>query len=325
MEQYRSSSRVEALEDEAAERLVETRPNALSMVISDDTRDLVRNVLDGLNERDRSLLRAVFLEERDKDEICAEFGVDRDYLRVLLHRAKGSFRAIYSKRVDAKKPRWGLAETADTACETFVARRALSRSSRICDMNHQDGLQEMAVERYLLGELSGASLDSFEEHLFECSECAMDVKTGVIFIDGARTELGAPRRVAVKREETAPRWTSWFTSPWILAPALAACLLLLAFQTFVIQPRIKLEIAQAQAPAVLNPLVLANAGARGDSVPEIVAPKHGSFVISLDVPTNGRLFELSLLRTRARWVAALANYDFTRTGARRTADQHADR
>lgn len=103
MEQYRVSGRIEALEDETAERLVEPRPNALSMVISDDTRNLVRRVLDDLNDRDRSLLRAVFLEERDKDEVCTELGVDRDYLRVLLHRAKGSFRAMYSKRVDAKK------------------------------------------------------------------------------------------------------------------------------------------------------------------------------------------------------------------------------
>jgi RNA polymerase sigma-70 factor (ECF subfamily) len=103
MEQYRVSSRAEALEDGAAEQIVETGPNALSKVISDDTREFVRNVLAGLNERDRSLLRAVFLEERDKDEVCTELGVDRDYLRVLLHRAKGSFRMIYSKRVNAKK------------------------------------------------------------------------------------------------------------------------------------------------------------------------------------------------------------------------------
>lgn len=102
MEQYRSSGRVEVLEDEAAEQLVETRPNALSVVISDDTRKLVRRVLDGLSERDRGLLRAVFLEERDKDEVCTELGVDRDYLRVLLHRAKSSFRVMYSKRVGAR-------------------------------------------------------------------------------------------------------------------------------------------------------------------------------------------------------------------------------
>jgi len=161
------------------------------------------------------------------------------------------------------------------------------RSSRICEMNHQEALQQMAVERYLLGELTGASLDNFEEHLYECSECATDVKTGVTFIDAARTELSAPRRVAVPHMESARSWTSWFTSPWILAPALAACLLILAFQTFVLQPRMKVELAQAQVPAVLNPLVLANAGARGDSIPEIVAPAHRSFVISLDVPTTG--------------------------------------
>ena len=154
-------------------------------------------------------------------------------------------------------------------------------------MTHEDALQEMAVERYLLGELSGTSLESFEEHLFECSDCAADLKTGMAFIDAARIELRTPARVAKPQVERSSRWTSWFASPWVLGPALAACLLILGFQTFVLQPRLKLEVARAQAPAVLNPLVLANAGARGDSVPEIVAPEHGSFVISLDVPTTG--------------------------------------
>src|ERR1700720_2855649 len=125
-------------------------------------------------------------------------------------------------------------------------------------MNHQDAVQEMAVERYLLGELTGASLDNFEEHLFECSECTGDVKSGATFIDAVRTELRSPARVATPRVESARRWTSWFTSPWILGPALATCLLALSFQTFILQPRMKLEVARAQAPALLNPLVLAN-------------------------------------------------------------------
>jgi hypothetical protein len=154
-------------------------------------------------------------------------------------------------------------------------------------MTHEDALQEMAVEKYLLGELSGASLESFEEHLFECSECAADVKSGMTFIDAARLELPTSARVAKPQVERASRWTSWFASLWVLGPALAACLLILGFQMFVVQPRLRLEVARAQAPAVLNPLVLANAGARGDSVPEIVAPEHGSFVISVDVPATG--------------------------------------
>jgi hypothetical protein len=159
---------------------------------------------------------------------------------------------------------------------------------RIYTMNHQDALQEMAVERYLLGELSGASLDRFEEHLFECPECAVDVKAGLTFIDATKTELGAARRVVARQEDRSPRWISWLTSPWALGPALATCLLALCFETFVLQPRMKQEVAQIQAPAVLNPLVLANAGARGDdAAPTIVAPEHGSFAVSLDVPTSG--------------------------------------
>lgn len=155
-------------------------------------------------------------------------------------------------------------------------------------MNHNDAVQELAVERYLLGELSGASLDSFEEHLFECPECATDLKAGATFIDASRTELRFPRKIASPNMERTPKWTSWFTRPWTLGPALAACLLVLSFQTFILWPRMKVEVARAQVPAVLNPLVLANAGARGDSIPETVAPEHGSFVISLDVPTAGR-------------------------------------
>jgi len=57
-----------------------------------ETRAQVREVLQSLDKKDRDLLRAVFLEERDKDDICREFGVDRDYLRVLVYRAKAQFR-----------------------------------------------------------------------------------------------------------------------------------------------------------------------------------------------------------------------------------------
>jgi RNA polymerase sigma-70 factor, ECF subfamily len=66
-------------------------------LVSEERKELVRRILEELPERDRQILRALFLEDRDKDEICAEFGVDRDYLRVLVHRAKGHFRAHYMK------------------------------------------------------------------------------------------------------------------------------------------------------------------------------------------------------------------------------------
>ena len=59
----------------------------------------VREILGQLQEKDRRLIKEVFLDERDKDEVCRDLGVDREYLRVLLHRAKKSFKSIYLKKV----------------------------------------------------------------------------------------------------------------------------------------------------------------------------------------------------------------------------------
>ena len=90
-EHYRASSRSQPLE----ESQLENSGNVLNLeglLISEETSKNVRRVLKSLPQRDRDLIRAIFFEERDKDDVCREFGVDRDYLRVLLHRAKDKFR-----------------------------------------------------------------------------------------------------------------------------------------------------------------------------------------------------------------------------------------
>ena len=69
-------------------------------LVNEQHRRQVEKVLEDLPEKDRKLLRMYFLEERDKREICRHFEVAEDYLRVLLHRAKGRFRSLYAKRYD---------------------------------------------------------------------------------------------------------------------------------------------------------------------------------------------------------------------------------
>jgi RNA polymerase sigma-70 factor, ECF subfamily len=66
-------------------------------LISEETKEKVREILADMKQRDRELLRAMFLEEKEKDEICRDFGVGREYLRVLLHRAKECFRAKFAE------------------------------------------------------------------------------------------------------------------------------------------------------------------------------------------------------------------------------------
>ncbi len=75
-----------------------------AMLVTEQSRRQVREVLTQLAPRDRSLLRAIFFEEKPKDDICREFGVDREYLRVLLHRAKQQFRRLYARSVANLSP-----------------------------------------------------------------------------------------------------------------------------------------------------------------------------------------------------------------------------
>lgn len=101
-EQYRASSGGESLDVEGRPEVADRSPDALDVVAAGQIRDKVREILLELAPRDRSLLEAVFLDERDRDEVCREFGVDRDYLRVLLHRAKQEFKTEYVKRVGSQ-------------------------------------------------------------------------------------------------------------------------------------------------------------------------------------------------------------------------------
>ena len=74
-------------------------------LITKETKERVREILEEMSQKDRDLLRAVFLEEGEKDEICRQFGVDRDYLRVRLHRAKERFKEVYEKGTGERRGR----------------------------------------------------------------------------------------------------------------------------------------------------------------------------------------------------------------------------
>ena len=44
------------------------------------------------------------------------------------------------------------------------------------NVDHQAAVDRGLPERYVLGELQASELAEFEEHLFECSVCAEDVR-----------------------------------------------------------------------------------------------------------------------------------------------------
>ncbi len=101
MEHYRSAAKNQPMDDthlEIPDKVLDLE----GMLVREEASERMRQILEGMPKRDRDLLRAIFFEEKDKDIVCKEFKVDRDYLRVLIHRAKESFKTHYLKNMRPK-------------------------------------------------------------------------------------------------------------------------------------------------------------------------------------------------------------------------------
>jgi RNA polymerase sigma-70 factor (ECF subfamily) len=101
LEHYRHSSRSESLDEEGRPEPPAPDQDMVGTIAAQQLKAKVREILENMLPKERSLLKAVFLEEKDRDDVCREFGVDREYLRVLLFRAKQAFKAEYLKRAGA--------------------------------------------------------------------------------------------------------------------------------------------------------------------------------------------------------------------------------
>jgi RNA polymerase sigma-70 factor (ECF subfamily) len=102
-EHYRSANRIQPLEAESLLEYPEGGPDVFDMLVTDELRRKVREILIKMPVRDRDLLKAVFLDEKDRDEVCRQFRVDREYLRVLLFRARQEFKAAYLDEMNSAK------------------------------------------------------------------------------------------------------------------------------------------------------------------------------------------------------------------------------
>ena len=155
-------------------------------------------------------------------------------------------------------------------------------------MNHQDATQSMAVEKYVLNELSPELRAEFEEHYFECADCAMDLRATTAFLDAAKAEFQsapAPKRLPVALPKTGGPWM-W--RPSFVMPALAACLLFIAYQNTMVVPRLHQQIAQLSSPEILPSVSLMGGNSRGGQIPSIAVPPAHPFLLVMDIPTQDR-------------------------------------
>jgi hypothetical protein len=159
-------------------------------------------------------------------------------------------------------------------------------------MTHQDAVDTLASERYLLDEMSEQDRQTFEEHYFQCEICADDLRVAAAMLQGAKEgfagasaagnvlPMAAGRRAAPK--------TAWYRSavlPWAAAAMLA---LVAGYQS--------LGIKQNAPPLALTPHTL-RPQSRGAEAVVPVDPRGGPTMLAIEVndpPQAGEVtYELS--------------------------------
>ncbi len=99
MEHYRSSSRDNPIEDEDSANVPDPSLDVISILSHKEMEVTSSSGSGGIVGAGPAPVAGGIPRRTDKDAVCQDFGVDRDYLRVLLHRAKQAFKAVYLKNM----------------------------------------------------------------------------------------------------------------------------------------------------------------------------------------------------------------------------------
>src|ERR1700733_865183 len=133
-------------------------------------------------------------------------------------------------------------------------------------MDHTESIRLMAAEKYLLGELTPEQREQFEEHFFDCQECALDVRAGAALVEHSKVVLAEPFAVSSARMPVAAKVGRWaWLRPAFVVPILAVLLVVVGYQNLVTYPQLK---QLASSPQIL-PWASINFSTRGTRTTQI--------------------------------------------------------
>src|SRR5580693_3233799 len=88
-------------------------------------------------------------------------------------------------------------------------------------MEHEQSVQNLAVEGYLLGQMTAEEREAFENHYFDCAVCAEDLRAASRFMREARAVFAAESRTPAPMQSVPDRrawsWTGWLRPQFALA------------------------------------------------------------------------------------------------------------
>jgi hypothetical protein len=158
-------------------------------------------------------------------------------------------------------------------------------------MEHNDAIQLMAAEKYLLGELTPELRDSFEEHFFSCQECAADLRASAAFVQHSKKLLAVYPATEVMPSPgpiPKPNWLAWLRPAFAL-PVMALLLGVVMYQNLVTYPSLKNAVAELRTPQILPSVSLIGSNSRGGSLPSVTVRAGQPFLLFVDIPSDKRL------------------------------------
>jgi hypothetical protein len=155
-------------------------------------------------------------------------------------------------------------------------------------MDHDLVVGQKMTERYLLGELDPEGRQEFEEHFFDCPDCALDVRAGALFVEQSKLVLAEKSQpVSAGLPATAPApaksgWLAWLR-PAFAAPVMALLLAVVGYQNLVTYPHLTREL---NSPHAL-PFASVTVGTWGSGGPVIPISPGEDFLLIVRIPPDG--------------------------------------
>lgn len=156
-------------------------------------------------------------------------------------------------------------------------------------MDHSEVIEQKIAEKYVLGELSPEVRERFEEHYFDCAECASDLEAlaSLMAAGKAVAEEGFSPKTSVPDRPVERRgWFSWLP-PIVAVPVMAALLGVFALQNIGLIPVLKKSSTNQSLVQVYESTYHLQGVTRGESVSKISVNPHESFGLDFDfTPTE---------------------------------------
>jgi hypothetical protein len=168
-------------------------------------------------------------------------------------------------------------------------------------MDHNEAVRLHAAEKYLLGELPKEQHAEYEEHYFDCTACAEEIKTTAAFMEGARqvvregaAEVVGARQPAVPPVRAGGGWFAWLR-PAFAVPVFAALLVFIGYQNGVTIPRLKSSSSSLETGQTISSSFPLRGSVRGESENPDVNKVHvrsgETFTVNFDFTPSGTFSE----------------------------------